>query len=132
MNVNKIPLEGLTLEEDISPKTLDLETEIVKFRGPIKAKADVSKITNTITVDLFLNAVMRLSCGRCLKEFEINLDKNLKLHYQADKFNPLIDLGQDIREEIILDYPFKPLCKPNCKGLCPECGKNLNEGKCDC
>jgi uncharacterized protein len=132
ININNISPEGLNLEEDILPSTLDLETDIMKFRGPIKVEAGVSKITNTVTVDLSLKAAMCLVCSRCLEETQTDIKKNLKLNYQADKLNPIIDLSQDIREEIILEYPIKPLCKPDCLGLCPKCGKNLNAGECDC
>jgi uncharacterized protein len=132
ININKIALEGIVLDEEISPEGLDLETEIVKFNGPIKIRAEVSRITNAVTVSLSLNGSSRLICSRCLNDFEISLNKNLRLNYPADKSVPVIDLDPDIRQEIILDYPMKPLCKPNCKGLCPKCGKNLNEGGCSC
>jgi uncharacterized protein len=132
IDINRIPVEGLTLEEKVNPWTLDLDTEIVKFSEPIKIKADISKITNAVTVQMRLSGSMCLNCSRCLSEFKIDLKKNLKLNYQANKLEPIIDLDQDIKEEIILDYPLKPLCKPDCKGLCPKCGKNLNEGGCSC
>jgi uncharacterized protein len=132
ININKISLEGVVFSEDISPKGLDLETEIVKFNGPLKIRAEVSRITNAVTVNLSLTGSLCLICGRCLNDFEISLNKNLRLNYPASKSEPVIDLDPDIRQEIILDYPMKPLCKPNCQGLCPKCGKNLNEGKCDC
>jgi len=132
ISINKIPLEGVVFSEDISPKGLDLETEIVKFNGPLKIRAEVSRITNAITVNLSLTGSLRLICGRCLNDFEISLNKDLRLNYPANKSEPVIDLDPDIRQEIILDYPLKPLCQPDCKGLCPKCGKNLNEGGCSC
>ncbi len=132
IDINRIPSEGLALEENIPVSELDLETEGIKFLGPVKTEAQVSKITNAVTVDLSLSAVMRADCGRCLGEFDIGLNKNLKLNYQADKSQPIIDLNPDIREEIIVGYPMKPLCSLACKGLCPKCGKNLNEGGCCC
>jgi len=132
IDINKISLEGTTLKEEVSARALDLESDIVKFSEPVKIRAEVSKITNAVTVDLNLRSSMRLSCSRCLSEFKLGLKKDFKLNYQADKTNPIIDLDQDIREEIILDYPIKPLCKTECKGLCPKCGKNLNEEKCNC
>ena len=131
IDINKIPLEGLTLEEQVNPSVLDLETDIVKFSGPIKIKAEVSKITNAITVSLSLNGLIHLNCSRCLKEFEVGLKKDLRLNYQVNRTEPIIDLDQDIREEIILDYPIKPLCNPDCRGLCPKCGKNLNPERID-
>jgi len=132
IDINRIPLEGLTLEEKINPATLDLDTDIVKFHESIKIKAGISKITNAVTVDMRLSGSMYLNCSRCLSEFKIELRKNLKLNYQANKLEPILDLDQDIKEEVILDYPLKPLCRPDCKGLCPKCGKNLNEGGCSC
>jgi len=132
IGINKIPPEGLTLEEEVAPGKLDLETEIVKFHSPLKIEAHVLKITNAITVDLGLTAAISLSCSRCLREFEVGLCKNLKLNYAVDKSEQVIDLDPDIREEIILDYPIKPLCSPGCKGLCPRCGNDLNEGECSC
>jgi uncharacterized protein len=132
ININKIPLEGIVLDEEIATRALDLETDIVKFNGPIKIRAQVSKITNAVTVNLSLNGSLRLICSRCLNDFEISLNKNLRLNYLASKSEPVIDLDPDIRQEIILDYPMKPLCKPNCQGLCPKCGKNMNEGECNC
>jgi len=132
IDVNKIPLEGLTLEEQINPSALDLDTDIVKFSRPIKIRAEVSKITNAVTVALSLSGSIHLNCSRCLGEFKIDLKKNLRSNYQVNKSEPIIDLDQDIKEEIILDYPIKPLCNPDCKGLCPKCGENLNEGGCSC
>jgi len=132
IDINKIPLEGLTLEEEVNPSGLDLETDIVKFLEPIKIRAEVSKITNAVTVNLSLSGSMHLNCSRCLREFNVALKKNLRLNYQVNKSESIIDLDQDIKEEIILDYPIKPLCNPDCKGLCPKCGGNLNEEKCSC
>lgn len=131
-DINQIPTEGLTLAEEIAPEDLDIETDLIKCLGSVKVKADVSKITNTVAVHLNLNATMKADCSRCLNEFNFNLKKDMKLDYLLDKPKLVIDLKPDIREEIILDYPLKPLCKPDCKGLCPKCGKNLNEGGCPC
>lgn len=132
INVNQIPTEGLTLEEDVISSKLDLEAETIKFPKPVKIKARVFKITNTVSADIFLSTVMRASCSRCLNETEIDFQKSLELNYQVNKPEQVIDFNPDIREELILDYPLKPLCKPDCKGLCPKCGKNLNEGDCNC
>ncbi len=132
IDINKIPLDGLIVEEQVNPSALDLETDTVKFSEPIKIRAEVSKITNAVTVTLRLSGLMHLNCSRCLKEFNIDLKKDLRLIYQVDKSQLRIDLDQDIKEEMILDYSLKPLCNPDCKGLCPKCGKNLNEGGCTC
>ncbi len=43
-----------------------------------------------------------------------------------------IDLSQSVEENLFLNLPMKPLCRPDCKGLCPQCGHDLNEGPCTC
>ncbi len=132
INVNRIPFEGLSLEEEISPSQLQLESDEINLRGPVKIKAQFSRITNAVTVDLVLAASVYTQCSRCLGRVDIDLNKRLRLNYQVTGANQVIDINPEIREEIILDYPLNPLCKPGCKGLCPRCGQNLNEGSCNC
>jgi uncharacterized protein len=43
-----------------------------------------------------------------------------------------LDLAPAIREQILLSLPVAPLCREDCKGLCPRCGKDLNDGECGC
>jgi len=132
IDTNRIPLDGVALEEKVSPAALDLETEMITLRDPITVRADISKITNAVTINLTLEALMYANCSRCMSEFHFDFKENMRLSYQVDKSDPVIDLDPDIREEIILAYPIKPLCKTDCKGLCAKCGKNLNEGGCSC
>ncbi|MFA5145317.1 MAG: DUF177 domain-containing protein [Candidatus Omnitrophota bacterium] len=159
IDVNQIPAGGFTFSEELSPLELGLETEAIKFRSPIKITADVSRISNVVSVDLAWDALVYTSCGRCLKEIEARFKKRVTLNYpinpalasgkwsgksdavtggasipleRQDEWGRVIDLDPEIREEIILDYPVRLLCSPDCKGLCPKCGKNLNEGGCSC
>lgn len=127
-----IPDEGMALDEKISPSELDIDTQLIRFEGPIRAKAEVSRITNAVTVHLNLQARAQCTCSRCLIDYNSDLNKRIDLHYSVDKSTTVIDLNPEIREELILDYPIKPLCEENCLGLCKRCGKNLNEGECSC
>jgi uncharacterized protein len=134
ININQIPPEGLALEGEIVAAKLELtaDTDIVRFKEPIRIKAQILRITNAVTVNLILAGSMYAICSRCLKEFTLGLKKNLQLNYTVNKLESTIDLDPQIREEIVLDYPIKPLCSPECKGLCPRCGQNFNEGGCCC
>jgi uncharacterized protein len=132
IRIARITAEGVTLEEDIAPSALDLETEITRFQGPVHVRATASRITNAVSIDVSLSATVYFTCVRCLDEFKGALEKQLRLNYPVEKGEKEIDLGPDIREEIILDYPMRPLCRPECKGICTVCGKNLNEGGCSC
>jgi uncharacterized protein len=132
IRVSQISPEGMALEEQVPCSELDLETEVIKFRTPLVIQARIFRITNAVTVELALKLSGVATCGRCLAEFEADFDKDLRLNYGVQKSDEVIDLSPDIREEIILGYPMKLLCSPRCKGLCPACGKNLNEGPCSC
>ena len=66
-----------------------------------------------------------------LRDINSKTDEEVDITYlphDADK----IDISKDVRDYLILSVPMKRLCKEDCKGLCYKCGKDLNEGKCDC
>jgi uncharacterized protein len=95
---------------------------------------------------------LRLNCGRCLESLEIPVALEFDLLYVPDRLNRgegevaigpddlstayyrdgIIDLGQLLKEQIYLALPMKPLCAETCRGLCPECGTNLNTSTCSC
>ncbi len=130
--VNQVPLEGLLLEEEINPAELDLETELIKVRANLRLKARVSRITNALSVDLNIKVRLHAGCSRCLDEFDWDWNKDVQLNYPVDSSTTFIDLNPEIREEVVLDYPIKPLCNLECKGFCEKCGNNLNQGGCNC
>jgi uncharacterized protein len=128
----QIPSGGLILREEFTPKGLDLDTEIIHFRPPIKVGAEVTKVSGAVSVRFSIEGMFFGSCSRCLNEFERKYTKEIQVNYPVGKAESEIILDPEIREEIILDYPIKPLCSDNCKGLCLKCGANLNEGGCSC
>jgi len=91
-------------------------------------------------------------CDRCLKEMDLPLEFDMeeKMVYVLDtkRFGSLpldeveeeyiifkkddIDFAYLLQENILTNLPSKVLCDEDCKGLCPKCGKNLNEGNCNC
>ncbi len=129
--IDQIPEAGLELSETCEPATLDLGRTDIKFTEPFNLFAQVTKGGNNIAVQMQINATMHLNCGRCLGEFTLPVRKKIALNFTGgDK--QVIDLTDNLREELILGYPLKPLCRSDCLGLCPICGKNLNKGKCKC
>jgi len=132
INLNQIPQQGLLLTEDLDPFALDLQTEELTFTSPVHVKAEVHKILNTVSVKVQIKAETRLLCGRCLEEFPSKFSEEFRFDYSVSPQDTFLDLEDDLRQEILLSYPMKILCKPECKGLCPKCGKNLNKEKCNC
>lgn len=130
--INQVPAEGLVLEEEIKPGELDLETELIKYRSNLKVRAQVSRVISALIVKLDMRADLLALCSRCLADFQWQFYKEAVLNFPLDGDSTVIDLNPDIREEVMLDYPMKPLCKQSCKGLCQKCGKNKNEGGCPC
>ena len=114
-------------------------SEPVKAEGMVRNTAGVLVMTGSITT------CIHGTCDRCASEFdrEINLPINVVLVTEmANEENedewvfPLegdsADLEDIVRTVFVLNMDSKLLCKPDCKGLCCRCGKNLNEGPCSC
>ncbi len=79
-------------------------------------------------------------CRRCLGPAVGTISQNVKEIYERDAVDgetypiegDLVNLEPLVREAVMLELPEAPLCKPDCQGLCPECGINRNQGTCDC
>ena len=133
------------------------QLEIDQARLSVNADITVSGSLNRIDDDVYLKGTVMTSviasCSRCLDTLSYPIDSDLKSHYVAsgNQFiskrdvelhasdidaevyeNQQIDLTQSIRDSILLAVPVICLCKENCKGICSQCGKNLNQGLCKC
>jgi len=121
-----------TFSETLPITGLDWGTDEVKYVDDINIVTEARKEGNLLFTKTHLATSVQYYCARCLKECIKKIEKDFSIEYPLDKSGQLIDITTDIRSEIILDYPVKFLCKNDCRGLCPKCGKDLNEGKCDC
>jgi len=99
-----------------------------------------------------IETTLELACGRCLEPFPLPVAVGFDLRYLPHTENrgedereveeddlstafyqgESIDLGDLVREQLYLTLPMKPLCRADCRGLCPECGANLNATACGC
>jgi uncharacterized protein len=133
---------------DFEGKASDLDISD-PYVGNFKTVVTLTKYESQIILDSETGITANLICDRCAKEFQSVIKSSYKLvylfrisseieetenedvvyiHPDTDK----IELDKDIRDYAILAVPMKKLCSENCKGLCPKCGKNLNDGPCDC
>jgi len=81
-------------------------------------------------------------CSKCLGpvDFDINADFDEQFVRLADPDDPdsyvfqasSVELTEPVKNALLLELPMRILCSEDCKGLCPQCGKNLNEGSCAC
>ena len=129
--VNEILEKGLDREEVIKASDLDLDDDRFHYPNGIKVKAHIEKEKEILTVNAIIESKVAVNCSKCLEEFQIPFKKeNVFVHELKGEY--LVELNDDLRDTIVLDYPIRTLCKPGCKGLCSKCGKNLNQGECDC
>jgi uncharacterized protein len=136
----KAPLgKSLTLDIDEGPQVLeDLELEFL--RGSVQA----TRVEAGLFVGGTVKSQLRLECVRCLDPFVfpvvLELAEVFRMPDTAPKPGVIyavsesgeLDLSPLIRELAWLAIPMKPLCSPECQGLCPHCGINLNYETCQC
>lgn len=119
-------------QESLTAMEFDLDTSEIKYKGNINIFTDAKKDLGVISTKTHLSATAEFVCSRCLKEFNQKIEKDFDVQYPLDKSQQSIDITKDIREEVILGYPVKFLCKDDCRGLCTKCGQDLNSGNCNC
>ena len=135
-------IHNYKFDEDV--KGLGLDEPFVKN---LHVNVQLNKSHNQIILDAELSVDANLSCDRCNKNFNSVLTNSYRIVYlfnmEADDSQSInltylnldsdkINIDNDVRDYALLSIPMKKLCKEDCKGLCPKCGKNLNEGSCNC
>jgi len=128
------------------------------FEGPVTVSVHVQRNGDVARLTSVVHAVVKLECARCLEEFtrevsgeftivarrlrkgevvrkseeaaDIEDDEEdlVLLDYDTNE----IDIAENVHDALLLEIPLKSICSENCKGLCPVCGQNLNEGECGC
>jgi len=123
-----------------APATADFGSDVIGVPpgDPVLLELRLEEVGEGVLVTGTATAQLRGVCGRCLVEIddEIVIDlQELFVHPDqgdADEdtsrlHGELLDLEPLLRDQVVLDLPFQPLCREDCQGLCPECGANLNE-----
>jgi len=160
LDIKDLELHPLDFAEEFQPGVIDLGSE-VRQRTPLKTsgRAEVveehhgkHKIIKDIRLRGRVQAGLELQCARCLDPVPQEVAREFELLYR-----PLgADAGRDelsvtdaeaeigyyegdgilledvLREQVLLAIPLKITCREDCKGLCPHCGKNLNQEQCSC
>jgi len=108
--------------------------------SPVCGEVDLLRTDRGILVRGTLETKVAAVCSRCLTSFDQSLTINIEEEYlvkvEGGAFTITegkeIDLTEAVRQYSLLTFPMKPLCRPDCAGLCPWCGHNLNLGSCGC
>ena len=127
-----------------------------EFTAPLVIHLEVLPVRDFFRVKGRIDTTIRQACVRCLADFDSPLRSRFTLNYSkeipkdihkadtegieltADQIGMIffegevIEFRDALQEQVILAIPYKPLCKTGCKGLCPQCGRDLNTGPCGC
>jgi uncharacterized protein len=146
--------EKISFEASFEPGVVDFGSEVVRQIGTLDWSASAERAGNEIRISGSLNAVVELPCSRCLEPARMAISKPFDLFFR-ERDEQMFDEDEEVelsetetrtafftgtqlaitdilREQILLALPMKALCTVDCKGLCPQCGTNLNFGSCNC
>ncbi len=135
------------VDEPCCPKSLDLACV-----SPIKGRLEMANTGSLVLVKGKIKTDVRLACSRCLTDLvlpvEAQVDEQFRVVQVGDAMvlmpeeegeaaselvsDNALDLAELIRQNLLVAIPIQPLCTPDCKGLCPTCGRNLNIEQCTC
>jgi len=132
VSLDSIKESPLLLEEDIEAKDWDMNGFDVQFVDKVHLRCAFSCAGKEILVKVEVKTHQLIVCSRCLTEVGREVIYKFDLFYNRADLGEYLEVDDDIRQEILLNFPFKVLCQDNCKGLCSRCGANLNYEECRC
>lgn len=160
IRIDDIKDGGLSLDFEELPEDFSGLMNVVadgecEFLAPLKTSLRAIHVRDMVEVEGRVETVIGLSCSRCLESYEASLVAPFALSYtrelpeigsesdeeveiSAEEMGLIlfegeeIDLREAIQEQILMALPLRPLCRDDCKGLCLQCGANLNQGDCGC
>lgn len=154
VKVDDIPAEGQILVREVFPLEIEgllneFEQEAMTLASPIMVRVKLDRTGQRVMVKGPVSTTFRLVCSRCLDEFEqpiadilytvfsprnqaVKKDEGTgsidEEYYDGEE----IDIWPVLKDNLLLSLPLKPVCRDDCRGLCAQCGLNLNTGECGC
>ncbi len=150
IDIDRLPKEGLRLSSEFEFLSLDLVEENAVFLESARAEVTVRLIGEEILVQGEITARLSFVCSRCLTPFEFPVASQFDLVYLPEELDALseeladekidqmyysgrqLDLRAVVLEQLNLTFPAKPLCAPDCEGICAVCGEIVRDAKCSC
>jgi uncharacterized protein len=132
VNLRHLEEHNVSLDGELSVAELELEgvDEMIRVDQPLRYEIEVQKLEDSLLVRGTLRLRLACECVRCLKPFARELElKAWTCHLpfegedQVAVNNDCVDLTAFIREDMLLEFPQHPLCKPDCAGLKPKIGQ---------
>ena len=143
------PADTLPVEGHLDEKGYTLGEHEFELPEGIDYDLALTNAGEGILVTGMIYCHVKGTCDRCLEDAEFDIsgevdeyylfeepehpegdDSDDDLDYALVREDDTIDLAEALQTALVMETPFQVLCKPDCKGLCPVCGANLNEGDC--
>ncbi|MBQ8551221.1 MAG: DUF177 domain-containing protein [Clostridia bacterium] len=137
---------SFSLTQDEFP--FDTQVDGVVFTKPAAVTGKIVNMGGYISLDVTVSVEYDAECARCLKPlsrcFETSFSRTVvnrgdlvnTSEEDADDYieivDGMLDLDTVCAEQLMMEFPMKEVCRDDCKGLCPKCGHDLNEGDCGC
>ena len=160
IDIHELEISPLEFDETLQPGAIDLGDDI-RQPGPLVARGRAELVTEhqsgakpvlDIRLVAGLTGSIEVGCARCLEPVRYELEREFDLLYRPQGIDggreelSITDAEAEIgyysgngilledvlREQVLLSVPLKALCQEECRGLCPQCGKNLNQETCSC
>ena len=153
LDLNKLRGAREHVERTLPPAAFDPRDPEYAVAAPVELVMDVQRQgADAFSVTGHARTRLRVDCSRCIEPFEVPIDAAFDLRYVPQEANAgegerevgeedlstafyregMLDVVDLLREQFVLALPMKPLCREACRGLCPQCGTNLNHAQCAC
>jgi uncharacterized protein len=152
LDVKELALHKVRIRKSYAPGAIDFHSTEFKQAEPLEVRATAELIEGQIRVSGAFHTRLELVCARCLEQVGEEVSREFDLYYRPASEKPgkeemqLKDgdtevsffegeglfLADVLAEQVLLAIPMKVICRSDCRGLCPQCGANLNGESCRC
>ena len=132
--VERIPEEGSHYNGSDPASTLSLDDDaFIRAEGDVEYALYAQQVSEELIVRGTLSIPLALQCTRCSEFFSTTVtDSDFLRAYPASEDTESVEITLDMRENLLLHIPTFPVCGEGCKGLCTQCGADLNKSSCEC
>ncbi len=155
LSVKALEVRKVSFNTDFPPGEIDFLEDTIRQITPLHAEGEAELLDDTlgeIRIQGKLSVGLECDCDRCLEPVKFPVESQFDLFYRPmteDDAPPEkaldageveigfyedggVELGEILREHILLSLPMQKICREECKGICPVCGRNRNTGSCEC
>jgi uncharacterized protein len=152
LDINELAIHKVRISKGFAPGSIDFQTKEFRQLEAIEVRATAELVEGQIRVSGGMHTQLELVCARCLDEVTEEISREFDLYYRPAKEDQRAEekrlkdddteigffegegifLTDILAEQVLLALPVKVICRSDCRGLCPQCGVNLNHEDCRC